>query len=182
MAHVYQNYKLSFPKNTPNKANKIVEGIIEAVKNRLLNPRDQLLTSIELAGELGVSKNTVLKAYHILKGRGWVGKMDTSGTFISKVLPLVTDNPVPRFTDQLMHLPPLLFEQAAEWMNTTKYFTIGHAVDPPYWLSDASANTHRLFAKLPSLARNQWNRFIESDKFIKTAQAFSQRFESIFSS
>ncbi len=171
MAHVYKKYNLSFPKSTPNKANKIVEGIIEAIKNRILNPKDQLLPSTKLAEELDVSKNTVLAAYRALKTLGWAGKMNTSGTFVAKVLPWVKDNPDPRFSDRLMHMPPLLFEQPSEWMNTTKYLTIGHAVNPPYWLSNASAGTNKLFANLPRRTKSQWNMFINSDQLIKTAQA-----------
>jgi GntR family transcriptional regulator/MocR family aminotransferase len=171
MAHVYKKYELSFLKNTPNKANEIVEGISKAIKNRILSPNWQLLPSTELAEELGVSRNTVLKAYHILKSQGWVGKMDKSGTFVAKKLPILSENPDPRFGDQLLNLKPTFFEQAAEWMNTTKYFTIGHPVDPPYWLSDASAGTNNLFANLPRRTKSQWSSFIESNQLIKTAQA-----------
>jgi DNA-binding transcriptional MocR family regulator len=70
-----------------------------------------------------------------------------------------------------MHLPSLLFEQPGEWMNTKKYFTIGHAIDPPYWLSDATASTNNLFADLPRRTKYQWSSLMESDQLIKTAQA-----------
>ncbi|MDN5210451.1 PLP-dependent aminotransferase family protein [Fulvivirgaceae bacterium BMA12] len=62
---------------------QIADAIIEAVKNRKLQPGDALPGSRKLAGQLKVNRNTVVKALDILLAEGWLEAQERKGIFVA---------------------------------------------------------------------------------------------------
>ena len=62
---------------------QIISGITSMVGDGLLKPGDRLPSERELAGKLGVSRGTVMKAYDKLCTNGVTQSIEGSGTFIS---------------------------------------------------------------------------------------------------
>lgn len=61
---------------------QIVNQIERYVALGILNPKDQIPSIRELAGELGVNPNTVKKAYDFLERKNIITTISTKGTFI----------------------------------------------------------------------------------------------------
>ncbi|MBC7928007.1 MAG: GntR family transcriptional regulator [Bryobacteraceae bacterium] len=62
---------------------QIIDQVLVAVASGSLNPGDQLPTVRQLAVDLSVNPNTVLRAYKELEIRGFLSTQQGSGTFIS---------------------------------------------------------------------------------------------------
>lgn len=69
---------------------QIADGIIAAIKNGSLHPGSALPSSRHLAAELGINRNTVIRAFDILSAEGWTSSTERHGTVISTRLPLTT--------------------------------------------------------------------------------------------
>lgn len=61
---------------------QIVNQIERYVALGILNPKDQIPSIRELAGELGINPNTVKKAYDFLEKKKIITTISTKGTFI----------------------------------------------------------------------------------------------------
>ncbi len=69
--------------NALTKQEKIVNGIIESIRDQTLNQGDMLPSVNELSNKLGFSRETVVKAYQNLKEKGIVASKHGLGFFIS---------------------------------------------------------------------------------------------------
>ena len=65
---------------------RIVDSIIEAIQSGLLKSNEALPGSRQMSTLLGVNRNTITKAYHILLAEGWLTSSDRKGTFVSEKL------------------------------------------------------------------------------------------------
>ncbi|MFY9446312.1 MAG: GntR family transcriptional regulator [Dethiobacteria bacterium] len=63
---------------------QLVEQIKNAVASGMLAPGQQLPSVRELAGELAINPNTVIRAYSILESEGIIYRRQGSGTFVAK--------------------------------------------------------------------------------------------------
>jgi DNA-binding transcriptional MocR family regulator len=59
---------------------KLAHGLIEAIRNGVLNPDARLPSERELARALAISRTTVVAAYDVLREGGWVESRTGSGT------------------------------------------------------------------------------------------------------
>lgn len=67
------------------------ESIFEQIRNQisdyivkgLLQPNDKLPSVRQIANELGINPNTVMKAYHLLEEEGLIYTLDKKGAFVS---------------------------------------------------------------------------------------------------
>jgi len=66
---------------------QITDGIIDAIKQGKLKPKDMLPGSRLLGSQLKVNRNTVIQALEILLAEGWLMSKERRGTFVSNVLP-----------------------------------------------------------------------------------------------
>lgn len=69
---------------------QIADGIIAAIKNGSLQPGAVLPSTRHLASELGINRNTIVRAFEILSAEGWTSSTERHGTVISTRLPLTT--------------------------------------------------------------------------------------------
>ncbi|MDQ6709504.1 MAG: GntR family transcriptional regulator [Candidatus Dormibacteraeota bacterium] len=65
---------------------QLVHQVKEALRVRRLKPGDQLPTVRQVGEELGISANTVLKAYRELEREGLVKSKPAVGTFVERTL------------------------------------------------------------------------------------------------
>lgn len=75
------------PRSPVPKHRQVYSALAEAIRAGKLNADDPLPSSRELAGELGVSRNTVLAAYEQLLSEGYVTSRGGAGTFVSRNVP-----------------------------------------------------------------------------------------------
>lgn len=68
-------------------AQQIYHAMRQAILTGQLAPGSRLPATRALAGELGVSRNTVLGAYHQLLAEGYTGGQPGSGTYVATALP-----------------------------------------------------------------------------------------------
>ena len=61
---------------------QIGAAIRTAVREGRLNPGHRLPPTRDLARELGVNRNTVVAAYEMLAGEGWIRSHTGKGTFV----------------------------------------------------------------------------------------------------
>ena len=66
---------------------QLYDGLRRSILNRTLAPGVRLPATRSLAGELGVSRNTVLNAYEQLLAEGYLEGKVGSGTFVPRTLP-----------------------------------------------------------------------------------------------
>lgn len=66
---------------------QIANGIIAAIKNGSLQPGTALPGTRQLSYELGVNRNTVVRAIEVLSAEGWVSTTERYGTVVSRTLP-----------------------------------------------------------------------------------------------
>ena len=66
---------------------QIVNQVTYGVVNRIMKPGERLPTVRQLAVDLQVNLNTIVKAYSELELRGYVNTQQGTGTFISDTLP-----------------------------------------------------------------------------------------------
>lgn len=66
---------------------QIADAIINAIKSGKLTSGNALPGSRQLAGLLGVNRNTVIEALDVLIAEGWLITVDRKGTFIADILP-----------------------------------------------------------------------------------------------
>ena len=57
--------------------------IIKFIENGVLKPNDKLPSCRELASELGINPNTVMKAYQELEKHGYIYTVNKKGVFVS---------------------------------------------------------------------------------------------------
>lgn len=67
---------------------QIVDGIISSIKSGVLRPGSPLPSSRQLASELKINRNTVVKAFEILSAEGWITSSERQRTVVSKILPI----------------------------------------------------------------------------------------------
>jgi DNA-binding transcriptional regulator YhcF (GntR family) len=65
-------------------AHELERAILVRIAGGIYTPNSRLPTCQQLAAELGVSKNTVSKAYRTLAGRGYLHTSAGRGTFVLK--------------------------------------------------------------------------------------------------
>lgn len=68
---------------------QIADAIIAEVKNGKLAGGSALPGSRQLAGELGVNRNTVVEALDVLLAEGWLVSKERKGTFVAENLPVL---------------------------------------------------------------------------------------------
>ncbi|MDT0622321.1 GntR family transcriptional regulator [Croceitalea vernalis] len=68
--------------NTLSKHEQLVEGIIQAIDEKVLNIGDKLPSINQMVAELGFARKTIVKAYEDLKDRGLVESKKLKGYFI----------------------------------------------------------------------------------------------------
>lgn len=66
-------------------ADQIADQIIIAIQNGQLQPGEQLAPIRQVARDLGVAPNTVVKAWSILEEYGWITASDRRGVFVSAI-------------------------------------------------------------------------------------------------
>lgn len=66
---------------------QIADHIIDIVKNGMLKSGDALPSSRQLASELNINRNTIIKALDILISEGWLSSEERKGLFVSANLP-----------------------------------------------------------------------------------------------
>ena len=67
---------------------QIQQSVVEAILARAILPGDKLPSSRALAGQLGVSRNTVVLAYQALIDTGYVQTRERSGYVVSSDAPV----------------------------------------------------------------------------------------------
>jgi GntR family transcriptional regulator/MocR family aminotransferase len=72
------------PESPLPKQRQIYAALREAILDGKLNPNDVLPSTRELAGELGVSRNTVLAAYELLLAEGYIAGRGGAGTYVAQ--------------------------------------------------------------------------------------------------
>lgn len=65
---------------------QIADAIITAIKQGVLKPKDVLPGSRKLAEQIGVNRNTVVKAMDVLIIEGWLQTAERKGVFVADVL------------------------------------------------------------------------------------------------
>lgn len=81
--------KIQFEKNSKKAIYlQIADHIINMIKNGTLKSGDTLSGSRLLASDLGVNRNTVIKALDILISEGWLYSEERKGLFVSADLPI----------------------------------------------------------------------------------------------
>ncbi len=70
---------------------QIVNQIERYVALGILNPKDQIPSIRELAGQLGINPNTVKKSYDILENKKIITTISTKGTFIREEITQVIE-------------------------------------------------------------------------------------------
>jgi GntR family transcriptional regulator / MocR family aminotransferase len=66
---------------------QVAEIIVDAIRGNALRAGDRLPGQRKLAGQLGVSRTTVVRAYEELESQGWTEARESSGTFVASKLP-----------------------------------------------------------------------------------------------
>lgn len=67
-------------------ADQIAEGVINAIRREFLGPGQRLPSVRQLATDLGVAANTVVRAYKALENDGWIITSKRRGTFVASPL------------------------------------------------------------------------------------------------
>lgn len=75
---------------------QIVEGIISSIKSGVLRPGSTLPSTRQLACELKINRNTVVKAFDILSAEGWITSSERQGTVVPQILPITAHTPIDR--------------------------------------------------------------------------------------
>ncbi|SCY69946.1 GntR family transcriptional regulator [Alkaliphilus peptidifermentans] len=65
------------------KYKKLIDYIIEYIKNGDLKPNDKIFSELELMDRFNISRHTVRKAFDRLVNEGWLYKVQGKGTFVS---------------------------------------------------------------------------------------------------
>src|ERR1700761_2639459 len=73
---------LHLDRTTGRVRDSVVEAVREAIRSGRLQPGSRLPSSRALAGDLGVARNTVARAYAELIAQGWLTSQHGSSTFV----------------------------------------------------------------------------------------------------
>lgn len=94
------------------------ESIFEQIRNQIsdyiakgiLKPNDKLPSVRQIAAELGINPNTVMKAYRLLEEEGLIYTLDKKGAFVTNKAPIQPN--VSELYAQLSHLKTRGFTKA----------------------------------------------------------------------
>ncbi|HFZ8994632.1 TPA: PLP-dependent aminotransferase family protein [Citrobacter freundii] len=127
---------------------RLYNAIRRAILDGSLPPQSRLPASRDLAGELGISRNTILTTYEQLMAEGYVVSRRGSGTFVAKTTPETFLTAEYRGENSADAIQPIAVSQRGR-------FLLQHvSASPRQWgafipgVPDVTAFPHHLFSKI----------------------------------
>ncbi|PIJ43495.1 PLP-dependent aminotransferase family protein [Tatumella sp. OPLPL6] len=151
MRSLYADHLLARLQKTPDGRlhQRVLQVLQQAITEGIFPPETRLPASRDLAKELNVSRNTVLNAYESLLAEGYVTARTGSGTWVAKMLPEFSPEPVQPYSLENQRALP------AHSLSTRGSELLGYANASPYqWgafvpgAPDVTAFPHQLLRKI----------------------------------